>query len=134
VIEVVQRSSAADKLRARCAALQQSTGSMARQLFGRSSGGNQHRLSSFPSQRKEDRSMHKGISLAAIAAAGAIVFAAPQAASAAPQLSGVKEINKSNVEQTRYRGWRRGYYRRHGYYGHRHYYRRRPGFGIYFGF
>lgn len=78
--------------------------------------------------------MHKGISVAAIAAAAAVMFALPQAASATPQMSGVKEINKSNVEKTHYRGYRRGYYRRGWGYGHRHYYRRRPGFGVYLGF
>jgi hypothetical protein len=71
--------------------------------------------------------MKKTTTLAAVAAA-AVMFALPQAASAAPPMSGVKEINKSNVEKTHYRGYRRGYYRRYGY-GHRHY-RRRPGLYI----
>jgi hypothetical protein len=75
--------------------------------------------------------------LAVIAAAAVMLFAAPQGASALPQANGAKQLNSSNVEKTGYydgrRGWRRGYYRRHGYYGRRHY-RRRPGFGIYLGF
>lgn len=71
--------------------------------------------------------------LATVVAAAAIMFALPQAASALPQISGAKQLNTSSVEKTGYGGYRRGYYRRHGYYGHRHY-RRRPGFGIYLGF
>jgi hypothetical protein len=75
--------------------------------------------------------------LAVVAAAAVMLFAAPQGASALPQANGAKQLNSSNVEKTGYydgrRGWRRGYYRRNGYYGRRHY-RRRPGFGIYLGF
>jgi hypothetical protein len=86
-----------------------------------------------PAEETEDRKMRKTISLAAIAAAAALTFAVPQAANATPAVGGGKEINKSNVEKTHYRGYRRGYYKRHYRYGHRHY-RRRPGFGIYLGF
>lgn len=78
--------------------------------------------------------MHKGISVAAIAAAAAFMFAAPQTASAAPQLADGKQMTQSNVEKNHYRGYRRGYYRRGYGYGNRHYYRRRPGFGVYLGF
>ncbi len=75
--------------------------------------------------------MYLKTTLAASVGALALLLAAPQSASALPQASGIKEINKSNVEQAYYRG-RRGYYRNRGYYGHRHY-RRRPGFGIFLG-
>ena len=81
--------------------------------------------------------MYKKATLTAIAAAAIMTFPAPQSASALPNVDGAKQLNSSNVEQTRYRGdrrgWRRGYYRRNYGYGHRHY-RRRPGFGIYLGF
>jgi len=82
--------------------------------------------------------MNTKITLAAAATIGALIFAVPQAASAAPNPSGVNEYNKSNVEPVRHRKYRRHYHRRHGYYGHRGYYDRRyyrrPGFGIYLGF
>ncbi len=81
--------------------------------------------------------MQTKTTLAVIAAATMMVFAAPQGASALPQVDGAKQLNSSNVEKTGYRdgrrGWRRGYYRRGYGYGHRHY-RRRPGFGVYLGF
>lgn len=77
--------------------------------------------------------MHMKSTLAAVVAAAVMMFAVPQAASALPEVSGAKQLNTSSVEKTGYRGYRRGYYRRHGYYGRRHY-RRRPGFGIYLGF
>lgn len=82
--------------------------------------------------------MHMKTTLAVVAAAAVMVFAAPQGASALPQVDGAKQLNSSSVEKAGYRdgrrGWRRGYYRRNGYgYGRRHY-RRRPGFGIYLGF
>jgi hypothetical protein len=74
----------------------------------------------------------------AVAALGALFLATPQAATAAPNPPGVKEMNQSNVEPVRHRKWRHRHYRRHGYYGHRHHhhrrYYRRPGFGIYLGF
>jgi hypothetical protein len=76
--------------------------------------------------------MHMKSTLAVVAAAAAMLFAAPQGASALPQVDGAKQLNASSVEKAGYRGYRRGYYRR-GYYGHRHY-RHRPGFGIYLGF
>ena len=74
--------------------------------------------------------------LAVVAAAAVMMFAAPQGASALPQVSGAKELNSSTVEKTHYRGhrrgWRRGYYRRnYGYGGRRHY---RRGSGIYIQF
>jgi hypothetical protein len=82
--------------------------------------------------------MHVKTTLAVVAAAAVMLFAAPQGASALPQANGAKQLNSSNVEKTGYydgrrNGWRRGYYRRNYGYGRRHY-RRRPGFGIYLGF
>lgn len=81
--------------------------------------------------------MYKKATLTAIAAAAVMTFAAPQSASALPNVDGAKQLNSSTVEKAHYRGgrrgWRHGYYRRHHGYGHRHY-RRRPGFGIYLGF
>jgi hypothetical protein len=81
--------------------------------------------------------MHMKTTLAVVAAAAVMMFAAPQGASALPQVDGAKELNSTSVEKAGYRdgrrGWRRGYYRRNGYDGRRHY-RRRPGFGIYLGF
>jgi hypothetical protein len=81
--------------------------------------------------------MYEKVTLVAIAAAAVMTFAAPQSASALPNVDGAKQLNSSTVEKAHYRdgrrGWRRGYYRRHHGYGHRHY-RRRPGFGIYLGF
>ncbi len=67
--------------------------------------------------------------LAVVAAAAVMLVAAPQGASALPKVDGAKQLNSSSVEKAHYRGYRRGYYRRHGRYGHRHY-RRRPGFYI----
>ena len=80
--------------------------------------------------------MHMKSTLAVVAAAAVMMFAAPQGASALPQANGAKELNSSTVEQANYRGhrrgWRRGYYRRnYGYGGRRHY---RRGSGIYFRF
>ncbi len=81
--------------------------------------------------------MQMKTTLAVCAAAAAMLFAAPQSASALPQANDAKQATQSNVEKAgyrhRHRGWRRGHYRRH-YYGGRRYYRRRPGFGIYLGF
>ncbi len=74
--------------------------------------------------------MYIKTTLAAVAAAGLMALALPQAANALPQASGVKQLNMSNVEPARY--GRRGYYRHRGYYGRRHY-RRGPGFGIFLG-
>ncbi len=76
--------------------------------------------------------MYIKTTLAAVAAAGLMALAVPQAANALPQTSGVKQLSQSNVEQARYYGGRRGYYRHRGYYGRRHY-RRGSGFGIYLG-
>jgi hypothetical protein len=81
--------------------------------------------------------MQTKTTLAIVAAAAVMMFAAPQGASALPQVDGAKQLNSSNVEKAGYRddrrGWRRGYYRRGNGYGRRHY-RRRPGFGVYLGF
>ena len=79
--------------------------------------------------------MHMKSTLAVVAAAAVMMFAAPQGASALPQVNGAKELNTSTVEKTHYRGhrrgWRRGYYRRN-YYGGRRHYRRRSGIYIMF--
>jgi len=81
--------------------------------------------------------MYKKATLTAIAAAAVMMFAAPQGASALPNVDGAKQLNSSTVEKAGYRdgrrGWRRGYYRRNYGYGQRHY-RRRPGFRVYLGF
>lgn len=92
--------------------------------------------------------------LAALALAG-FVFAAPQAASAAPMGSafkpavqqGIATSDVVEVGRRHYRrgwrrghrhGWRHGGYRRYGYYGgrrygHRRYYRGGPGISLHFG-
>jgi hypothetical protein len=83
--------------------------------------------------------MKNRLTLAAVAAAGAMFFATPQAANALPQVGDAKQATQgSNVEKAHYRrhrhrGWRHRYYRRH-YYGYPRRYYRRPGFGIYLGF
>ena len=67
--------------------------------------------------------MHMKYTLAVVAVATAMVFAAPQGASALPQVDGAKQLKSSSVEKTH---WHRGYYRRnYGYGDHRHY-RRGP--------
>jgi len=69
--------------------------------------------------------------------AAALLFAAPQSASALPQVGASKQVTTTNVEKAGYRHHRRYYGHRHWrgrhYYGHRRYYRR-PGFGVYLGF
>ena len=81
--------------------------------------------------------MNTKVTLTAIAAAAVMMVAAPQSASALPNVDGAKKLTSSNVEKAHYRhgrrGWRHRHYRRHYGYGYRHY-RRRPGFGIYLGF
>jgi hypothetical protein len=81
--------------------------------------------------------MHLKTTLAVVAAAAVLLFAAPNGASALPKVDGAKQLNSSSVEKAGYRdgrrGWRRGYYRRGYGYGHRHY-RRRPGLYIGLGF
>ena len=63
-----------------------------------------------------------------------MLFAAPQGASALPQVDGAKQLNSSSVQKAGYRdgrrGWRRGYYRRNYGYGGRRHYRRGPGLYI----
>lgn len=71
--------------------------------------------------------------LAIIAGAAVMAFAAPNTASALPQAKGLQGAGKSNVEQVRHRYYRHNRHWRHGYY-HRHRHYRRPGFGIYLGF
>jgi hypothetical protein len=68
-----------------------------------------------------------------------MLFAAPQGASALPQVNDAKQATQSNVEKAgyyrnRHRGWRNRYYRRNYYGGYPRRYYRRPGFGIYLGF
>ena len=84
--------------------------------------------------------MKNKLTLAVVAAGAALLFAAPQAANALPQVNDGKQVSQTNVEKAGYRGhnrgWRGRYYRRNHYrgyrgYGHRH---RRPGFGVYLGF
>ncbi|WP_072377623.1 hypothetical protein [Hyphomicrobium sp. NDB2Meth4] len=76
--------------------------------------------------------------LVAAGIGAAAMFAAPQSASALPQVSDAKQVTTSNVEKAGYRHhrrhWRhRHYYRGHRYHRHHRHYYRRPGFGIYLG-
>ncbi|CAN1721375.1 conserved exported protein of unknown function [Hyphomicrobium sp. 1Nfss2.1] len=75
--------------------------------------------------------------LVAAGIGAAAMFAAPQSASALPQVSDAKQVTKSNVEKAGYRHhrrhWRHRHYRGHRWHRHHRHYYRRPGFGIYLG-
>ena len=70
--------------------------------------------------------------LAALGVAAAVLFAAPQSASALPgQAEGVKNSEATNIVKVHRRGWRHRHWR-HRHWGYRHRYYRRPRVGIYF--
>ena len=75
--------------------------------------------------------------LAALGVAAAVLFAAPQSASALPgQVGGIKNSEATNIVKVHRRGWRHRHWRhrhwRHRHWGYRHRYYRRPRVGIYF--
>jgi hypothetical protein len=71
-------------------------------------------------------------SLAALGVTAALLFAAPQSASALPgQANVIKNAEATNIVKVHRRGWRHRHWR-HRHWGYRYRYYRRPRIGIYF--